>query len=89
MRTNQDIWFKDIVGNPVEEGSFVLTCQNNRIIVGRIKELGETNVIVQPLEVEAGKRREVPPQKPLRRLPYNVYAFDPKEIFWAQLKDSL
>jgi hypothetical protein len=89
MSNNNSEWFLDITGNPLEVGNCVLTCQNNRIILGRITALGETNIMVQPLEADAKKRREIPPQKPLRRFPYNVYAVNPKEIFWAELKDSL
>lgn len=89
MRDNREEWFRDIVGNPLEVDNCVLVCQNNRIVVGRITELHDTWVMVRPLEAEAGKRREAPPQKVLRKYPYNVYAVNPKEIFWAQLKDSL
>jgi hypothetical protein len=89
MRTNTEAWFKDIVGNTLEVGNCVITCHNGRIVVARIENIGDTNVVVQPLEADAKKRRGIPPQKPLRRLPYNVFAINPKEIFWAELKDSL
>ena len=85
---------KDLLGKPLEIGTHVYTVANNRIVIARVVKLSETFVWVQPIESTAGKvngrpRRGVPPQKPLRKLDYNVAAVNPQDITWANLTNSI
>ena len=78
----------DILGTPIEVGSAVITCHNNRIIVGRIAEIYDQtcNVKVEPLPFDTDGRRDIPRMKPFRRADYNVFVVGDQEMFMGTLK---
>ena len=86
---------KDLLGKALAVDDFVLTNQNNRIVVAKVVKFSDTFVFVKPIESDAGKvgtkysRRAVPPQKVLRKAEYNVARIDPSEITWAGIADCI
>ena len=80
--------FNDILGTPIEVGSTVITCHNNRIIVGRITELFENScsVKVEPVRSDTAGRRPVPKMQSFRRDEYNVFVVNDQELFIGTLK---
>ena len=78
----------DILGTPIEVGSTVITCHNNRIILGRIIEVFENSysVKVEPIQSDTAGRRPVPKMKPFRRGEYNVFVVNDQELFISTLK---
>ena len=80
--------FNDILGTPIEVGSTVITCHNNRIILGRITELYENSysVKVEPVQSDTAGRRQPPKMKPFRRDEYNVFVVNDLELVVGTLK---
>jgi len=80
--------FNDILGTPIEIGSTVVACHNNRIILGRITELFENSgsVKVEPLQSDTAGRRPAPKMKSFRRDEYNVFVVNDQELFMGTLK---
>ena len=78
----------DILGTPIEVGSTVITCHNNRIILGRIIQVFENSysVKVEPVQSDTAGRRMVPKMKPFRRDEYNVFVVNDQELFMGTLK---
>ena len=78
----------DILGTPIEVGSVVVVCHNNRIILGRIIELFENSysVKVEPLPYDTDSRRPPPKMKPFRRSEYNVFVITDREMLVGTLK---
>jgi hypothetical protein len=78
----------DILGTQIEVGSTVITCHNNRIIVGRITELFEKsdNVKIEPLPFDTDGRRDIPRMKSFRRADYNVFVVSDQDLFIGTLK---
>ena len=78
----------DILGTPIEVGSTVITCHNNRIILGRIIEVFENSysVKVEPVQSDTAGRRPVPKMKPFRRDEYNVFVVNNHELVISTLK---
>jgi hypothetical protein len=81
--------FKDLLGKPLAEKDFVVTNHNNRIVVAQVIRFTDLFVYVQPLNSTAGKRREVPPQKILRKYEYNVALIPPPDMTWAVLTNAI
>lgn len=79
---------KDILGTTIQTGSTVLTCHNNRIIIGRVAETFEHsgNVKVEPLPFDTDARRDIPRMKPFRRAEYNVFVITDREMLLGTLK---
>jgi hypothetical protein len=80
---------KDLLGKDIAIGDYVLTCQNNRIVIAKIAKIDNTWLTVKPIESNAGDRRSVPPQKPLRKLGYNVSKIDDPEITFGMLRGAI
>jgi hypothetical protein len=80
---------KDLLGKPLTEKDIVITNHNGRIIVAQIVRFSDTYVFVQPLNSTAGKRRNVPPQKELRKYEYNVALIPPPDMTWAVLVNAV
>jgi hypothetical protein len=78
----------DILGTTIEVGSTVITCHNNRIIIGRIANIFDQtcNVTVEPLPFDTDGRRDIPRMKPFRRADYNVFVLNDQEMFMGTLK---
>ena len=78
----------DILGTTIEVGSTVITCHNNRIIIGRIANIFDQtcNVTVEPLPFDTNGRRPPPGMKPFRRADYNVFVVNDQELFMSTLK---
>ena len=78
----------DILGTPIEVGSTVITCHNNRIIAGKIIELYKNSysVKVEPLPYDTNGRRPPPEMKPFRRDEYNVFVVNDQDLFMGTLK---
>jgi hypothetical protein len=79
---------KDILGTTIQTGSTVLTCHNNRIIIGRVAETFEHsgNVKVEPLPFDTDARRDIPRMKPFRRAEYNVFVVSDQDLVIGTLK---
>jgi len=79
---------KDILGTTIQTGSTVLTCHNNRIIIGRVAQTYEDsgNVKVEPLPYDTDSRRPPPKMKPFRRSEYNVFVITDQEMLVGTLK---
>ena len=86
---------KDLLGQPIEVGNFVVTSQNARIVVARVEKITDSFVYVKPANSHAGKnaygqpRRGTPKQKVMRKLHYNVSVVTDQDIVIATLKDAL
>jgi len=80
---------KDLLGKPIALNDYVITNQNNRIILARIVKFTDRFVFVQPMDSDAGRRRHTPPQKMLRKYSYNIALVDAREITWATLTNSI
>jgi len=78
----------DILGTPIEVGSTVITCHNNRIILGRIIQVFENSysVKVEPVKSDTAGRRLVPKMKPFRRDEYNVFVVNDQELVIGTLR---
>lgn len=79
---------KDILGTTIKTGSTVLTCHNNRIIIGRVAETYEHsgNVKVEPLPFDTDARRDIPRMNPFRRAEYNVFVVSDQDLVIGTLK---
>jgi hypothetical protein len=88
LKKETTVALNDILGTPIEVGSVVVVCHNNRIILGRIIELFENSysVKVEPLPYDTDGRRPPPKMKPFRRDEYNVFVVTEQEHFIGTLK---
>jgi hypothetical protein len=85
-----DRWKKDVFGQNLAEGDFVVAVHNNRILPGVVKEFTEKGrVIIKPLESDLGGRRGLPPLKPFKREGYNCMKVDEKQITWSTLSGDI
>ena len=78
----------DILGTKIQVGATVVTCHNNRIIMGRVtKAYPESwQVQIEPLPWDTNARRDIPRMKPFRRQEYNVFVVTDKEMLVGTLK---
>lgn len=79
----------DLFGKEIAIDDYVLTCQNNRIVIAKIVKIDKTWITVKPIASNAGNRRSIPPQKTLRKLGYNISKIDDPEITFGMLRGAI
>ena len=82
---------KDIAGAVLSPGDHCLVTEHNRIILARVIQIypDSNKLQLQPLSSDAGGRRSLPSQKPIRRECYNVYRIADTEITMSILRGAI
>ena len=76
---------KDLFGVKLELGQYVVTSENNRIVVARVVKMSDCFVWIEPVASDAGRRGK-PRKRTLRKAEYNVSVLEERQITAAALR---